>query len=335
MGRILSGIQPTGNLHLGNYLGAIRNWVKLQDTYENLFCIVDLHALTTLPDPEKMSFWTREMAAAYIAAGIKPEKSIIFPQSAVAAHSELAWIFSCLTPLGWLNRMTQFKEKAGKHREQANLGLYAYPVLMAADILIYKATHVPVGEDQKQHLELARDIAGAFNRQYGQEYFELPEPFILKTAARVMSLRDGTSKMSKSDPSDYSRIHFTDDADTIALKIRKAKTDPEPIGATPKVMENRPEALNLLGIYAALTDKTLEDTCQHFEGASFSTFKRDLADILIATMGPIRNNMLSLLKDPETLDKILAKGSESAQKIASQNLKEIKEIVGFLKVSCS
>jgi len=189
-GRILSGIQPTGNLHLGNYLGAIRNWVKLQEMHENLFCIVDLHALTTLPDPQKMALWTREVAAAYIAAGIRPETSIIFPQSAVAAHSELAWIFSCLTPLGWLNRMTQFKEKAGKHREQANLGLYAYPVLMAADILIYKATHVPVGEDQKQHLELARDIAGAFNRQYGKEYFELPEPFILKTAARVMSLRD-------------------------------------------------------------------------------------------------------------------------------------------------
>ena len=332
MGRILSGIQPTGNLHLGNYLGAIRNWVKLQDTHENLFCIVDLHALTTLPDPQRMALWTREVAAAYIAAGIKPEKSIIFPQSAVAAHSELAWIFSCLTPLGWLNRMTQFKEKAGKHREQANLGLYAYPVLMAADILIYKATHVPVGEDQKQHLELARDIAGAFNRQYGKDYFELPEPFILKTAARVMSLRDGTSKMSKSDSSDYSRIHFMDDGDTIALKIRKAKTDPDPLAGTPGEMENRPEALNLLGIYAALADKTLEETCRHFEGASFSTLKRDLTDQLIATMEPIRSTMLSLLKDPVTLDKILAKGSEDASVLATQHLKEIKEIVGFLRV---
>lgn len=332
MGRILSGIQPTGNLHLGNYLGAIRNWVKLQDTYENLFCIVDLHALTTLPDPQKMALWTREVAAAYIAAGIKPEKSIIFPQSAVAAHSELAWIFSCLTPLGWLNRMTQFKEKAGKHKEQANLGLYAYPVLMAADILIYKATHVPVGEDQKQHLELARDIAGAFNRQYGREYFELPEPFILKTAARVMSLRDGTSKMSKSDPSDYSRIHFMDDGDAMALKIRKAKTDPDPLAGTPGEMENRPEALNLLGMYAALADKTLEETCRHFEGVSFSTLKRDLTDQLIATMEPIRTTMISLLNDPVSLDKILAKGSEDAQKIATQNLKEIKEIVGFLRV---
>lgn len=329
MGRILSGVQPTGNLHLGNYLGALRNWVKLQDTHENLFCIVDLHALTTLPDPKHMRQWTQEVAAAYLAAGINPEKSSIFPQSAVAAHSELAWIFNCLTPLGWLNRMTQFKEKAGKHRENANLGLYAYPVLMAADILIYKATHVPVGEDQKQHLELARDIAGAFNRQYGREYFELPEPFILKTAARVMSLRDGTSKMSKSDPSDYSRIHVMDDADTISLKIRKAKTDPDPIAGTPEAMENRPEALNLLGIYAALSDKTLEETCHLFEGASFSTFKKDLADQIIAVMAPLRKDMLRYLQDTATLDKILKKGAEDAQALATQHLKEIKEIVGF------
>jgi tryptophanyl-tRNA synthetase len=331
MGRILSGIQPTGNLHLGNYLGAIRNWVKLQDAHENLFCIVDLHALTTLPDPQNMTLWTREVAAAYIAAGINPEKSIIFPQSAVAAHSELAWIFSCLTPLGWLNRMTQFKEKAGKHKEQANLGLYAYPVLMAADILIYKATHVPVGEDQKQHLELARDIAGAFNRQYGKNYFTLPEPFILKTAARVMSLRDGTSKMSKSDPSDYSRIHFMDDPDTIMQKIRKAKTDSDPIAGLPQAMEHRPEALNLLGIYAALSDTTLEETCRKFEGANFSTFKKDLADQLIAVIDPIRKEMLALLKDPVSLDRILKKGGEDANQVASQTLKEIKEIVGFLR----
>jgi tryptophanyl-tRNA synthetase len=327
--RILSGIQPTGNLHLGNYLGALRNWVKLQDTHENLFCIVDLHALTTLPDPAHMRQWTREAAAAYLAAGINPEKASIFPQSAVAAHSELAWIFNCLTPLGWLNRMTQFKEKAGKHREEANLGLYAYPVLMAADILIYKATHVPVGEDQKQHLELARDIAGAFNHRYGKEYFELPEPFILKTAARVMSLRDGTAKMSKSDPSDYSRIHFLDDTDTIILKIRKAKTDSDPIMGTPDLMENRPEALNLLGIYAALSDKTLEEMCQRFAGASFATFKKDLADQIIAVMNPIRQEMLRYLQDPATLDKILKKGAETAQDLAIQHLKEIKEIVGF------
>lgn len=333
MGRILSGIQPTGNLHLGNYLGAIRNWVKLQDTHENLFCIVDLHALTTLPDPQNMALWTREVAAAYIAAGIKPEKSIIFPQSAVAAHSELAWIFSCLTPLGWLNRMTQFKEKAGKHREQANLGLYAYPVLMAADILIYRATHVPVGEDQKQHLELARDIAGAFNRQYGKDYFELPEPYILKTAARVMSLRDGASKMSKSDSSEYSRIHFMDDPDTIVLKIRKAKTDPDPIAGLPQAMENRPEALNLLGIYAALSDTTLEETCQKFEGALFSTFKKDLADQIISVMEPIRQEMIRLLQDSGTLDKILKKGADNARELAAQHLNEIKEIVGFLSAT--
>lgn len=332
MGRILSGIQPTGNLHLGNYLGAIRTWVKLQDKHENLFCIVDLHALTTLPEPQNMTKWTREVAAAYIAAGINPEKSSIFPQSAVAAHSELAWIFSCLTPLGWLNRMTQFKEKAGKHREQANLGLYAYPVLMAADILVYKATHVPVGDDQKQHLELARDIAGTFNHKYGQEYFQLPEFFTLKTASRVMSLRDGTFKMSKSDSSDYSRIHFTDEPDTIALKIRKAKTDPEPIGGTPGDMEKRPEALNLLGIYAALSDSTLEDACKTFEGATFSTLKKDLTDQIIAVMDPIRREMVHLLEDPQHLDKILKKGADAANTLASQHLDEIKEIIGFLKI---
>lgn len=331
MGRIFSGIQPTGDLHLGNYLGAIRNWVRLQDSYETLICVVDLHALTTLPDPQNMTKWTREAAAANIAAGIDPEKSIIFAQSSVAAHSELSWILSCLTPLGWLNRMTQFKEKAGKHREEANLGLYSYPVLMTGDILIYKATHVPVGEDQKQHLELARDIAGAFNRQYGQDYFDLPEPFILKTAARVMSLRDGTSKMSKSDPSDYSRILFMDDPDTIALKIRKAKTDPDPIAGIPQAMENRPEALNLLGIYAALSDTSLEEACQAFEGASFSALKKDLADQIISTMDPIRHEMLTLLKDPGILDEILKKGAEAANDLASQHLREIKEIVGFLR----
>src|SRR3990167_6075829 len=221
MGRIFSGIQATGNFHIGNYLGALRNWVRLQDSFESLFCIVDLHSLTTLPSPENMRKWVREITASYIAAGIDPDKSIVFPQSAVSAHSELAWIFSCMTPLGWLNRMTQFKEKAGKHREEANLGLYAYPVLMAADILLYHATHVPVGEDQKQHLELTRDIAGAFNRQYSQNYFTLPEPFIVGEATRVMSLRDGTKKMSKSDASDYSRIHLTDSKDEIVAKLKK------------------------------------------------------------------------------------------------------------------
>lgn len=331
MGRIFSGIQATGNIHLGNYLGAIRNWVKLQDAYENLFCIVDLHSLTTLPTPQHMTQWTREVAAAYIASGINPEKSIIFAQSGVPAHTELAWIFACLTPLGWLNRMTQFKDKAGKHREQANLGLYAYPVLMAADILAYKGTHVPVGEDQKQHLELARDIAGAFNRQYGQDYFELPEPYILKTAARVMSLRDGTAKMSKSDSSDYSRIHLMDDADAIALKIRKAKTDPDPLAGRLEEMENRPEALNLLGIYAALSDMTLEDTCKRFEGATFSVLKHDLTDQVIAVIEPIGREMTALLKDPATLDRLMKKGAEAANALATKHLAEVKQLVGFLK----
>lgn len=332
MGRIFSGIQATGNIHLGNYLGAIRNWVKLQDAYENLFCIVDLHSLTTLPTPQNMTQWTREVAAAYIAAGINPEKSIIFSQSGVPAHTELAWIFACLTPLGWLNRMTQFKDKAGKHREQANLGLYAYPVLMAADILAYKATHVPVGEDQKQHLELARDIAGAFNRQYGQDYFELPEPYILKTAARVMSLRDGTAKMSKSDSSDYSRIHLMDGPDAIALKIRKAKTDPDPLAGRLQDMENRPEALNLLGIYAALSDMTVEEACKRYEGASFSVLKRDLTDQMIAVIEPIGREMTDLLKDSAALDEILKKGAEAANILATKHLAEVKELVGFLKV---
>src|SRR4051794_10978450 len=258
MNRIFSGIQPTGNLHLGNYLGAIRNWVALQHDYECIFCIVDLHALTLPQNPDELRQATREVTAAYIAAGIDTGNCIIFNQSTVSAHAELSWILGCLTPLGWLNRMTQFKEKAGKQRDNAGLGLYAYPVLMAADILAYKATHVPVGEDQKQHLELARDIAGAFNRQYGREFFPLPEPQICGTATRVMSLRDGTKKMSKSDASDSSRINMTDDADAIAQKIRKAKTDPEPLPDNEKGLEGRPEAENLLSIYAALTDQSLE-----------------------------------------------------------------------------
>lgn len=331
MGRIFSGIQPTGDFHIGNYLGALRNWVKLQHEHESLFCIVDLHALTTHPEPPVLQKHIREVAAAYIAAGLDQEKSLIFPQSAVPTHCELAWILACLTPLGWLNRMTQFKEKAGKQKEQANLGLYAYPVLQAADILAYKATHVPVGEDQKQHLELARDIAGAFNRQYEQDYFELPEPIIFKTSARIMSLRDGTSKMSKSDPSEYSRIHILDDSDTIALKIRKARTDPDPIQRTPDQMENRPEALNLLGIYAAFSDKSLEDVCIEFEGAQFSSFKQKLAEKIIESLSPIRTKMLSLLENEKYLDDILKKGSDKAREIAAQNMTEIQEIVGLLR----
>ena len=276
---IFSGIQPTGNLHLGNYLGAIRNWVRLQHDYDCIFCIVDLHALTLPQDPVQLQGQTREVTAAYIAAGIDPERCIIFNQSMVPGHAELAWLLGCLTPLGWLNRMTQFKEKAGKQREKAGLGLYAYPVLMAADILLYKATHVPVGEDQKQHLELARDIAGAFNRRYDVDFFPLPEPLIFGAATRVMSLRDGTKKMSKSDESDYSRINMTDDAETIALKIRKAKTDPLPLPETVKDAEARPEADNLLGIYAALADIRREQAVAQFAGKNFSDFKAALAEL--------------------------------------------------------
>lgn len=332
MGRILSGVQPTGSLHLGNYLGAIRNWVNLQAHHESLFCIVDLHALTTHPNPEELRHWTRVTAAAYIASGIDPIKNAIFPQSAVTGHSELSWLLACQTPLGWLNRMTQFKEKAGKKKDQANLGLYAYPVLMAADILIYKATHVPVGEDQKQHLELTRDIAGAFNHEYGVDYFELPEPLIMGSAARIMSLRDGTSKMSKSDPSDYSRIHMNDDNDTIALKIRKAKTDPDPIGESLESMKNRPEALNLIGIYAALNDQSSEDVCKRYAGSTFAPFKTDLAELLIDKIGPIRDKMVSLLDDPATLDGYMKKGAEHARNLAEGHMEEVYDIMGLLRV---
>src|SRR5438128_3319959 len=273
MNRIFSGIQPTGNLHLGNYLGAIRNWVALQHDYDCIFCIVDLHALTLPQDPDELRQATREVTAAYIAAGIDPEHCIIFNQSMVSAHVELAWLLGCLTPLGWLNRMTQFKEKAGKQRENAGLGLYAYPVLMAADILLYKATHVPVGEDQKQHVELARDIAGAFNRRYERDFFPLPEPQIFGEATRVMSLRDGTKKMSKSDTSDYSRINMTDDADAIALKIRRAKTDPEPLPAAISDPERRPEADNLIGIYAARSALAREHALERLAGRNVPHFK--------------------------------------------------------------
>ena len=297
MNRIFSGIQPTGNLHLGNYLGAVRNWVRLQADYDCIFCIVDLHAITVPQDPAELRRTTREVAATYIAAGIDPEAAVIFNQSTVSGHAELAWLFSCITPLGWLNRMTQFKDKAGKNRESVGLGLYAYPVLMAADILLYKATHVPVGEDQKQHLELARDIALLFNRQFGEDFFPLPEPQILGTATRVMSLRDGTKKMSKSDESDYSRINLTDDAATIDLKIRKAKTDPEPLPESVEALDTRPEAANLLGIYAALTDSSLADTITKFGGAAFSSFKKDLAELAVTVLGPIAAERARLLAD--------------------------------------
>ncbi len=331
MNRIFSGIQPTGNLHLGNYLGAIRNWVAMQNDYDCIFCIVDLHALTLPQDPKELREATREVTAAYVAAGIDPERCIIFNQSTVHEHTELAWLLGCLTPLGWLNRMTQFKDKAGKQRDSAGLGLYGYPVLMAADILLYKGTHVPVGEDQKQHVELARDIAGAFNRRYEVEFFPLPEPVIFGTATRVMSLRDGTKKMSKSDTSDYSRINMTDDADTIRQKIRKAKTDPHPMPSTVAEVETRPEAANLLGIYAALADKSLEATVAEFAGSPFSRFKEALSDLAVSVLGRIGGEMRRLMADPEHIDRILRRSAERATAIAAPNLREVFDITGLLR----
>jgi len=333
MSRIFSGIQPTGNLHLGNYLGALRNWVRLQQGFEDcIFCIVDLHAITVPQDPAELRASTRSVAATYIAAGIDPARSVIFAQSSVSVHAELAWILGCFTPLGWLNRMTQFKDKAGKNRESVATGLYTYPVLMAADILGYKATHVPVGEDQKQHLELARDIAQAFNSRFGVEHFPLPEPQILGAATRVMSLRDGTKKMSKSDESDYSRINMTDDADTIALKIRKAKTDPLPLPETVAELETRPEAANLLGIYAALTDRTVEQVIPAFAGASFSGFKERLAEIAAAVLGPIAAERARILAEPGYIESILQRGAEAANIIAQPVLRETLDIVGMVRL---
>ena len=331
MNRIFSGIQPTGNLHLGNYLGAIRNWVALQHDYECIFCIVDLHALTLPQDPDELRAATREVTAAYIAAGIDPERCIIFNQSTVSAHAELAWLLGCLTPLGWLNRMTQFKEKAGKQRENAGLGLYAYPVLMAADILLYKATHVPVGEDQKQHVELARDIAGAFNRRYERDFFPLPEPQIFGEATRVMSLRDGTRKMSKSDTSDYSRINMTDDAELIALKIRRAKTDPEPLPTSMAALDARPEAGNLVTIYAALAGISREAALARFGAQNFSTFKEALSALSVEVLGRIGGEMRRLMADPGHIDGVLRRGAERAAAIAMPVLREVQDIIGLLR----
>lgn len=330
MGRIFSGVQPTGNLHLGNYLGAIRNWVKLQSTYESLFCVVDLHAITVWQDPDELRRCTREVCAGMMAAGVDPKKNIIFNQSAVSGHAELAWIFNCVARLGWLNRMTQFKEKAGKHKENASVGLFAYPNLMAADILLYKATHVPVGEDQKQHLELARDIAQKFNNDFGKEVFPQPEPMIFGTATRVMSLRDGTKKMSKSDPSDYSRIGMTDDVDTIAKKIRKAKTDPEPVPESVEACEGRAEAKNLLNIYAALVDQPLADICSHYGGSSFADFKKALTDLAVEKLGTISSEMQRYMDDPAQIDAALKDGAERARAIAEPVMEEVKDVVGFL-----
>ncbi len=329
---VFSGMQPTGNLHLGNYLGAIRNWVKLQETHPCLYCIVDLHAVTVFQDPKELRDSIRAAAAAYIASGIDPEKHIVFNQSQVSAHAELAWVFNCVARIGWLNRMTQFKEKAGKNRENASAGLFVYPNLMAADILAYKATHVPVGEDQKQHLELSRDIAQKFNTDYGvPDFFPLPEPVITGPATRVMSLRDGTQKMSKSDPSDYSRINLTDDADAIALKVRKARTDPDPLPSEPAGLVGRAEAENLVSIYAALSDQSAEDVLRDFGGAQFSDFKKALSDVAVETLVPLTDEMNRLLQDPSEIDAILAKGAGRARELAEPILRDVYDVVGFIR----
>ncbi|MBS0473401.1 MAG: tryptophan--tRNA ligase [Proteobacteria bacterium] len=330
--RVLSGMQPTNTLHLGNYLGALKNWVRMQDEMDCLYCVVDMHALTDAgyAKPDEVRRAIHEVAAAYIAAGIDPKKSPIFNQSRVPAHAELAWIFNCVARLGWLDRMTQFKEKSGKHKERASVGLYTYPVLMAADILVYKATHVPVGEDQKQHLELARDIAQKFNNDYAApDYFPLPEPVITGPGTRVMSLRDGLKKMSKSDESDNSRINLTDDADTIAQKIRKAKTDPLPLPTNENEFKGRPEAENLLNIYAALADEPVKDVMARFAGQQFSVFKGTLADLAVAKLSPITTEMRRLMADPAEIDRLLAEGAEKAAAIAEPIVKDVKRIVGF------
>ncbi|MDY0871886.1 tryptophan--tRNA ligase [Dongia rigui] len=339
-GRIFSGVQPTHTLHLGNYLGAVRNWVRMQKEYECIFCVVDMHAITVFQDPAELTKNTREVTAAFMASGIDVSHSIIFAQSQNRVHAQLAWILNCVARVGWLNRMTQFKEKAGKDRENASVGLYTYPVLMAADILGYQATHVPVGEDQKQHLELARDIAQKFNTDFGSDLLVPPNPVIGGPAARVMSLRDGAKKMSKSDPSDYSRINMTDDADTIALKLRKAKTDPEALPG-PEVLDEkgqvkaeedakRPEAYNLLAIYAALSDKELAQVITETAGKEFSAFKRDLTDLAVSVLGPIGGEMKRLLDHPAEVDAVLKAGAEKARAISEPILKKIENAVGFL-----
>ncbi len=347
--RVFSGIQPTGNLHLGNYLGAIKRFVPLQNEYNCIYCVVDLHAITVWQDPAEMAANIREVTAAYLASGIDPKKHIVFNQSQVAEHAELAWVFNCIARMGWLSRMTQFKEKAGKDREKASVGLFSYPTLMASDILTYRATHVPVGEDQKQHLELTRDIAQKFNNDFSdrikelslgepmqvgdetvQGYFPITEPLIGGPAARVMSLRDGSKKMSKSDPSDLSRIVMTDDADAIAKKIRKAKTDADPLPETVEDLEGRPEADNLVGIYAALTDTDKASVLAEYAGAQFGTFKPALADVAVEKIAPIADEMRRLQSDPTEIDAVLKNGSDRAREIAYQTLCDVKEIVGFV-----
>ena len=328
-GRIFSGVQPTGNLHLGNYLGAIKNWIALQDDFECIYCVVDLHAITVPQDPSVLRRSICEVAACLIDSGINPEKSILFNQSRVPQHAELAWVFNCVARLGWLNRMTQFKEKAGKNRENATVGLYAYPTLMAADILAYKATHVPVGEDQKQHLELTRDIAAAFNSMFDSEFFPQPEPQIQATAARVMSLRDGNSKMSKSDISDATRINLTDSADDIAQKIKRAKTDPEVLPTEIAGLAGRPEAANLVGIFAGLSGRSQADVLSEFGGQGFGVFKPALAELAVLQIAPISAEMNKLLEDDAQIDALLEKGAEQAQAIAGPILAEVKKLVGF------
>jgi tryptophanyl-tRNA synthetase len=327
--RIFSGIQPTGQLHLGNYLGAIRNWVAMQHQAESLYCVVNLHAMTTGFDAPALREGTRALTAALVACGIEPGRAILFAQGDVAEHAELAWVLMCVARMGWLNRMTQFKEKSGKDREGASVGLFAYPALQAADILLYKATHVPVGEDQKQHLELARDIAAKFNTDTGHELFPLPEPVIPPAAARIMSLRDGTAKMSKSDPSDQSRINLTDDADSIALKIRRAKTDAEPLPSEEAGLEGRPEARNLVGIFAALTGRSVAQVLAEWGGRGFGQFKPALAEALVAELAPISARLRALAGDDAAIDAILARGAERARAIAAPVMAEVRRAVGL------
>ena len=330
--KIFSGVQPTGNLHLGNYLGAIKNFVKLNNENENdcIFCVVDLHAITVRQDPKELKNNIRETVATFIASGIDPKKSIIFNQSKVSAHSETAWILSCVARMGWLNRMTQFKEKAGKDKEKASIGLYSYPVLMASDILLYDSTHVPVGDDQKQHLELCRDIAQKFNNDFDvNDFFKIPEPLIQKEFSRIMSLKDGSKKMSKSELSDLSRINLTDNKDQIMNKIKKAKTDPMPMPSSLEELEKRPEVRNLIGIYSALNETSLDKIVKDFSGKNFLVFKENLSQLLVDKIEPISMEIKKLLNEKKYLDEILLDGFKKANKIASEKLKKIHEIVGF------
>lgn len=338
--RVFSGVQPTGNLHLGNYLGAIRKFVALQESHECIYCVVDLHAVTAQLVQENLKNQTREIAAAFIASGIDPQKHIVFNQSQVIEHAELAWLFNCVARMGWLQRMTQFKDKAGKNAQNASVGLFSYPNLMAADILLYRATHVPVGDDQKQHLELTREIAGKFNHDFGVQikhnghgeegYFPITEPIIEGPATRVMSLRNGSGKMSKSEPSDMSRINLTDSADDIAKKIRKAKTDPEPLPETMEELTERPEARNLIGIYAALAEQPPQSVLSEFAGQQFGAFKPALAELAVEKLAPINAEMRKLMDDTAHIDSILADGSDRARIIAQETMREVREIFGFL-----